>query len=203
MFDFLKTGRNDRMRVVYNGNPSLRNVSLPVLAITDDIRRLAKRMIATMKENDVPGVGLAAPQVGVNSRLIVIDTRPSNSKERRQPGSPGEEMLNPLMPMALVNPEILSSSAECDTTCEGCLSLPGVEGEVTRPSRVLLRATGLDGKEIMVECGGLLARCLQHEIDHLNGILFYDRLSADQQKENEAAMAELARAEAAMAVVKA
>ena len=191
------------MRVVCNGNPALRVKSLPVMSITDEIRELARRMIVTMKENELPGVGLAAPQVGVNKRMIVIDTRPTGRKEKRSEKkkqlSPGEIMLNPLMPLALVNPEILSSSAETETCGEGCLSLPGVEGDVTRPSRVLLRAMLLDGKEVMVECGGLLARCLQHEIDHLDGILFYDRIPKEQQEAANDIMAELAAEEAMLA----
>lgn len=203
MFDFLKIGKPEKMRVVYNGNQALRLTSMPVMEIDKEVRELAARMIVTMKENEIPGVGLAAPQVGINKRLIVIDTRPVNAKERRSKKSPGEELLNPLMPMALINPEILSSSAETSTSPEGCLSLPGVEGDVTRPSRVLLRAKKIDGEEITVECGGLLARCLQHEIDHLNGILFYDRLSAEQRRENDGVMAELAMQEAAaMAMTK-
>ena len=185
------------MRVVCNGNPALRMKSLPVMSITDEIRELARRMIVTMKENELPGVGLAAPQVGINKRMIVIDTRPTGRKEKRSEKkkqlSPGEMMLN------LVNPEILSSSAETETCGEGCLSLPGVEGDVTRPARVLLRAMLLDGKEVMVECGGLLARCLQHEIDHLDGILFYDRIPKEQQEAANDIMAELAAEEAMLA----
>lgn len=203
MFDFIKISRPRRMRVVCNGHPALRMKSLPVMAITDEIRELAQRMIVTMKENEIPGVGLAAPQVGVNKRMIVIDTRPVGRKEKRAEKqkqlSPGEMMLNPLMPLALVNPEILSSSAETETCGEGCLSLPGVEGEVTRPAKVLLRAKLLDGKEVMLECGGLLARCLQHEIDHLDGVLFYDRIPKEQQEAANDVMAELAAQEAMLA----
>ena len=147
------------------------------------MRRLAARMVVTMQENDVVGVGLAAPQVGVNIRLIVVDTCPDeDSPPPAAPLSPGEVSLNPRMPLALVNPEITWASPE--TTCcgEGCLSLPGVQGEVTRSARVRLNATTLDDEVIDVECGGLLARCLQHEIDHLDGVLFIDRASDEEQK---------------------
>jgi len=196
MFDFLKMGRGRRMRVVCNGNAALRDISMPVFDINDDIRQLAERMIVTMKENEVPGVGLAAPQVGVNVRMIVIDTRPMKKDKKKQMElSPGEQLLNPKMPMALINPEILSSSSEMETGCEGCLSLPGVEGDVTRPARVLLSAKTIDGEEIVTECAGLLARCLQHEIDHLNGILFFDRLSNEQKAENQEVMLALAEQE--------
>ncbi len=184
------------MRVVCNGNAALRNVSMPVFEINDEIRMLAERMIVTMKENEIPGVGLAAPQVGVNVRMIVIDTRPTKKdKKKHVVLSPGEQLLNPKMPMALINPEILSSSAETETACEGCLSLPGVEGEVTRPARVLLSAKTIDGEDVLTECGGLLARCLQHEIDHLNGILFFDKLPNEQKAENQEVMLALAEQE--------
>ena len=203
MFDFMNMSKPQRMRVVCNGHPALRKISLPILTITDEIRELARRMIVTMKENEIPGVGLAAPQVGINLRMIVIDTRPVGRKERRSEKqhqlSPGEVMLNPMMPLALVNPEILSKSVETETCGEGCLSLPGVDGDVTRPAKVLLRAKLLDGKEVMVECSGLLARCLQHEIDHLDGILFYDRIPKEQQELANETMANLAAQEAMFA----
>ena len=200
MFDFLKIGRGRRLRVVCNGNAALRNVSMPVFEINDEVRMLAERMIVTMKENEIPGVGLAAPQVGVNVRMIVIDTRPTKKdKKKHVVLSPGEQLLNPKMPMALINPEILSSSAETETACEGCLSLSGVEGDVTRPARVLLSAKTIDGEDVLTECGGLLARCLQHEIDHLNGILFFDRLPNEQKAENQEVMLALAEQEKLLA----
>lgn len=186
------------MRVVCNGHPALRKKSSPVLSVNQEIRDLAERMIVTMKENEIPGVGLAAPQVGINLRMIVIDTRPVKKSERQASLSDGEALLNPLMPLALVNPEILSYSSETNCCAEGCLSLPGVEGEVTRPSRVVLHAFDINDKEIMVECGGLLARCLQHEIDHLDGVLFYDKIPEDQQNENKPIMNKLAKAEKAI-----
>ena len=199
IFDiFTKNAR--KMRIVRNGNQSLRSISMPVGAITDDVKALAQRMTVTMKENDVPGVGLAAPQVGVNLRLIVVDTRPDGKSSRKKPPtSPGEMMLNPLMPVALVNPEIISSSKETECACEGCLSLPGVEGEVTRPKKVLLKAQLISGEQVMLECDGLLARCLQHEIDHLNGILFIDRASEEDRQVAKPIMDEMAKEEARLA----
>ena len=199
IFDiFTKNAR--KMRIVRNGNQSLRSISMPIGAINDEVKSLAQRMTVTMKENDVPGVGLAAPQVGVNLRLIVVDTRPDGKNARKKPPtSPGEMMLNPLMPVALVNPEIISSSKETECACEGCLSLPGVEGEVTRPKKVLLKAQLLTGEQVMLECSGLLARCLQHEIDHLNGILFIDRASEEDRQVAKPIMDEMAKEEAKLA----
>lgn len=183
MLDFLKSMRPRRLRIVRNGHPALRQKSSPVKEVTDEVRRLAACMVVTMLENDIVGVGLAAPQVGVNTRLIVVDTCPDeDSPPPAAPLSPGEISLNPRMPIALVNPEITWTSSETSSCGEGCLSLPGVHGEVTRPDRVRLCATTLDGEAIDVECGGLLARCLQHEIDHLDGILFIDRAPDEQQK---------------------
>ncbi|MDD4097552.1 MAG: peptide deformylase [Lentisphaeria bacterium] len=183
MLDFLKSERPRRLRIVQHGHPALRRKSSPVREVTPEVRQLAARMTVTMQENDVVGVGLAAPQVGVNQRLIVVDTRP-DEEAPPPPGplSPGEALLNPRMPLVLVNPEIVWSSPETACCGEGCLSLPGVHGEVTRPARVRLRAATLDGEDIEVECGGLLARCLQHEIDHLDGVLFIDRSPEEQQK---------------------
>jgi peptide deformylase len=186
-----------RMRVVCNGHPALRKFSLPIVTVTQEVRNLASRMIVTMLENEIVGVGLAAPQVGVNIRLIVINTCTDN--KRCSPTlSPGELLLNPKMPLALVNPELLSVSEETETVEEGCLSLPGVSGHVTRPLRVLLSARTLDGEALQVDCGGLLARCLQHEIDHLDGKLFYDHLDQDEQKAAASVMKSLERREKAL-----
>ena len=198
MFDIFKGIGAKKYRIVFNGNPALRRKSLPVTEITPAIRNMAERMLVTLKESEVPGVGLAAPQVGENVRMIVIDTRPTSKKEARQAMSEGEKMLNPRMPMALVNPEIISYSAEKSVRDEGCLSLPGVGGEVKRSARVTLRALDINGKEIIAECGGLLARCLQHEIDHLDGILFIDRASQQERAEAEEQLALLEMQEHAL-----
>ena len=109
-----------------------------------------------------PGIGLAAPQVGVSERLIVLDV--ADGEERR--------------PMVLVNPEIVWRSGERATAEEGCLSLPGQFADVTRPQAVKVRYLTEHGEERVLEADGLLARCVQHEIDHLDGILFVDHLTA-------------------------
>ena len=94
--------------------------------------------------------------------------------------TPGEILLAPRMPLALVNPAVAEASRETEVASEGCLSVPKIFGDVERPARVLLRATLLDGEKIEVECGGLLGRCIQHEIDHLDGVLFPDRVAKDE-----------------------
>ena len=138
----------------------LRLVSEPVKDITDEIRRLAEDMLDTMY--DAPGVGLAAIQVGVPVRMVTMDV--SKSDDERQP-------------LVLINPEITWSSEEKRAYEEGCLSIPEYYEEVERPDRVRFRYTDLDGESVEQEADSLMATCVQHEIDHLNGVLFIDHLS--------------------------
>ena len=141
-------------------DPRLRLKSAPVDKIDDEVRRLADDMLETMY--DAPGVGLAAIQIGEPRRLVTIDTA-KKDEERR--------------PIVLVNPEIVWASEETSTYEEGCLSIPEYYEEVERPARVKVRYTDLDGKTVEVEAEGLLATVVQHEIDHLDGVLFIDHLS--------------------------
>ena len=148
----------------------LREIAAPVAVVDDSVRQLANEMLGAMRFFN--GIGLAAPQYGKSLRLVVIDVPSGN-----ETGSPGEALLLPKMPLTLINPEIVFSSSECDEKDEGCLSVPGLYAPVCRPSRVVLRSQILDGDFIEIECGGLLGRCIQHELDHLDGKLFTDRLS--------------------------
>jgi peptide deformylase len=138
----------------------LRLVSEPVKEITSEIRRLADDMLETMY--DAPGVGLAAIQIGVPVRMVTMDV--SKSEDEHQP-------------MVLINPEILWASEEKRTYEEGCLSIPEYYEEVERPDRVRFRYMNLQGEIVEQDADGLLATCVQHEIDHLNGVLFIDYLS--------------------------
>ncbi|KFC75573.1 Peptide deformylase [Bosea sp. LC85] len=138
----------------------LRQVSKPVEAVTPEIKALAADMLETMY--DAPGIGLAAIQIGVPLRLLTIDL-----------AKPEEEKA----PMTFINPEITWSSKELNAHEEGCLSIPEYYEEVERPARVKVRYLDLDSKVQEIEADGLLATCLQHEIDHLNGVLFIDHLS--------------------------
>ena len=153
------------------GAPVLRERAQAIPAITSEIRELAADMTRAMRFYD--GVGIAAPQVGVSKRLVVFDVP---FPEERDDLSPGEEALLPLMPLAVVNPEIVAASSALTEHDEGCLSVPGFFAPVVRPERVVLRAMLLDGSVIECECGGLLGRCVQHELDHLDGMLFTDRV---------------------------
>jgi len=169
-----RKSRVEPLRVRTYGDPVLRRKAPPIDQVTQEVRDLAERMIVTMHENEVRGVGLAAPQVGVSIRLITLATHDVDDPILPN-ASPGERMLGPRMPMALVNPEVVKVSSSMEEAVEGCLSIPEVQGGVCRPASVVVKAMTLDGELIQVECGGLLGRCLQHEIDHLDGILFVDR----------------------------
>jgi len=181
---FCNTSNNVLLPLLFCGNPVLRTRARPVERVTAGIRVLADQMIATMVANQ--GVGLAGPQVGSSVRLIAVDTRPRDDANRvTGPESPGDRILEPRMPIVLVNPEITTFSAETGSYVEGCLSVPEISAPVVRPLEVTFRTRTLDGECIQGQCAGLLARCLQHEIDHLNGVLFVDRLTDDAYAEIE------------------
>ncbi len=164
-------------RIVYTvGAPVLRKIAAPVAVVDDNIRKLASDMIDAMGYFN--GIGLAAPQYGESLRLVVIDV-PQESNT----GSPGEALLLPKMPLVLVNPEIVMSSEKSASREEGCLSVPGLYAPVCRPERVVLRTQIMDGDFIEIECGGLLGRCIQHELDHLDGKLFTDRVEPDTARQ--------------------
>ncbi len=141
-------------------DPRLKLVSEPVGPITDEIRTLVADMFETMY--DAPGVGLAAIQVGVAKRVVTIDT--SKEEGVREP-------------RVFIDPEIVWASEEKRVYDEGCLSIPEYYSEVERPDRVRVKFRDLEGQEREIEADGLLATCIQHEIDHLDGVLFIDHLS--------------------------
>ncbi len=143
------------------GAPVLRKRAAPVDEITDDVRALVRDLFDTMYAAE--GVGLAAPQVGVSQRVMVVDASSQESGEGRY---------------ALVNPEVARASRATGKEVEGCLSIPGIEDSVERPLEVEVSALDADGNDVTIEAAGILARALQHEIDHLDGVLFIDRVSA-------------------------
>ncbi len=147
----------------YLGDPILRTKAAPVETLSDDVRSLIADMFETMYAED--GVGLAAPQVGVGQRIIVVD--------------PHDDAVEPF---ALVNPEVMAVSEELDRAEEGCLSLPGLKEIVERPVRVTVTGLDIDGQPVTLEAEDLLARILQHEVDHVDGILFIDRVSPLKRK---------------------
>jgi len=141
-------------------DPILRQVSRPIETIDGEVKKLADDMLETMY--DAPGIGLAAIQIGVARRMLVLDV----SKD-------GEDKK----PLVFINPEIVSSSDARSVYEEGCLSIPDYYAEVERPASITVRHLDREGKEQVTEAEGLLATCLQHEIDHLNGVLFIDHIS--------------------------
>jgi peptide deformylase len=149
------------LQILQAPHPALRRVARPVPAVTDEVRRLMDDMLETMYR--APGIGLAAPQIDVDSRIIVIDLAKEETART---------------PLRIVNPEIVWRSGEVVTMEEGCLSLPDQFAEIRRPAAVRVRFLDGAGDAQEVAAEGMLARCLQHEIDHLDGILFVDHLSA-------------------------
>ena len=151
--------------IIFEDNPILRRPSLPVTQISNDILTLIDNMFDTLGEAN--GVGLAAPQVGENVRVIIVDTQQKKSK-----------------PFALINPEIIHAEGE-QVYEEGCLSCPGLSGNVKRAAKITVLGLTPQGKEIKIDAEKLLAVILQHEIDHLDGILFIDRLDEEEKKKVE------------------
>jgi len=146
------------MPILHHPDPRLRIKARPVVDFGPSLQKLVDDMFETMY--DAPGVGLAATQVGVDLRLAVMDA--------------GEETREPVV---MINPEILGYSEETVTTEEGCLSIPELYYEVARPAEVTVRYTDLDGKEVERHASDRLAICIQHELDHLDGVLYIDYLS--------------------------
>jgi peptide deformylase len=162
-------------KIVRYPEPVLRAKCRPVTAVTPEIRALAADMLETMREAD--GVGLAAPQVAVDVQLAVIDVshNPDCITFMKINGEKVDMVQH--MPIVLTNPQLELGSAKVIGE-EGCLSFPRLRGEIRRSGQIKVTYTDLDGKLVTVETDGLLARAFQHEIDHLNGILFIDRLNA-------------------------
>jgi peptide deformylase len=151
---------NEILPILITPHPSLRRRARTVGPGDDaTVRALVPRMLATMY--DAPGIGLAAPQVNVDLRLVVVDLMPNDTPN----------------PLTLINPQIVSASQERAIREEGCLSVPGQYADVSRPAQVKLRYHDIEGVRHEIEAEGLLAACLQHELDHLDGVLFVDYLT--------------------------
>jgi peptide deformylase len=169
-----------RILTVDGDMATLKQVSKPVAGVDDDLRALMDDMLETMY--DAPGIGLAAIQVGVPKRVIVMDIARGGDAPRE--------------PRYFVNPEILWASEETAPYEEGCLSVPDIYDEVERPARVRLRYLNYQGEAVEEEADGLYATCIQHEIDHLDGVLFLDHLSRLKRNRAIAKVRKAARVEA-------
>ncbi len=159
-----------KLELAYYGNPFLRKKCKPVEEINDEVRELVENMVETLIENN--GIGLAAPQVKRDLRLFITAVPhelPDGNWEQ------GELLV-------FINPEIISYSEETDDRQEGCLSIPKLYGTVNRPVSIVIRATDINGKEFEREFEGLQARCCLHENDHINGVLYIDRMKGKERK---------------------
>ena len=156
--------KNPPLKIYMLGQETLRTPANRIVKVDDSVRKLAKDMLITMYS--AKGIGLAAPQVGVQKRILVIDLN------FEDPDAP---------PNVFINPEIISSSASLDTYEEGCLSIPGVYLNVLRPSSIKLSYRDEMGRPKKMNADGLMARCIQHEIDHLNGVLFVDKVTDEDE----------------------
>ena len=161
--------------IVIYGDPVLRTKGKPVTEINDEVRQLAADMLDTMHAAN--GVGLAAQQVGVATQLTVIDVSDAASRPSRMWVNGQEVQPNDYMPLYLVNPQV-EASREIEAGPEGCLSFPDITADISRAAHVRVRALDLNGAPVEFEAEGLLARAVQHEVDHLNGILFIDRMNS-------------------------
>jgi peptide deformylase len=163
------------LEIVKYGDPVLRAKGAPVGEVTAEIKKLAEQMIETMRHAN--GVGLAAQQIGKPLQLAVIDVGPVDDRPSAMFIDGKPVTIQDHMPLVLINPE-LTLGKDKETGTEGCLSFPEITAEITRSSGVRCKARLLDGKEIEFDASGLLARALQHEVDHLHGVLFIDRMNS-------------------------
>src|SRR5664280_598778 len=176
------------LEIVKYGQPVLRKKGERIESVTPEIKKLIADMFATMAANR--GVGLAAQQVGVAKQLTVIDVReitdrPSTLELKGQPAD-----VNEFMPLVLINP-VVTPVGEPVTGGEGCLSFPEIFAEISRPESVNVKALDAKGRPVEFRCGGLLARAVQHEADHLNGLLFIDRMDKKTKAELQPELDEL------------
>lgn len=163
------------MKILTFPDPKLREISQPVKSFGPEIKELVENMLETMY--DANGIGLAAPQVGELLRIVVIDTRPKDEEGRRYKYDEMTEMESAIpQPLVLINPEIVKGEGKT-TFDEGCLSIPGYYETVERFNYIEMKAFDVNGKEHIYKTDGLLAICMQHELDHLEGTLFVDHLS--------------------------
>jgi peptide deformylase len=165
-------------KITLFGEPVLRQRGQPVGELTDDTRLLVADMLATMR--DAQGIGLAAQQIGVALQLAVVDLSVVNDPERPSTLEIDgvTQPLNEFMPLVLIDAKVEPLGTEQATATEGCLSFPEITGDIKRPERVRVTTRNLNGQTLTFEATGLLSRAIQHEHDHLQGVLFIDRMSS-------------------------
>jgi peptide deformylase len=173
------------LRLRIHPDPALRVRCRPVGGLVAPLAAVAARLIEIM--NEQRGIGLAAPQAGLDFRLFVCDV-PADDEDASGAATPPVGGLGTLV---CIDPVLTDPSPERSPFDEGCLSIPGVRGDVVRPEQVTLTATGLDGQRFTIRAGGLLARCVQHECDHLDGVLIIDRMTQMSRLKNRRRLREL------------
>jgi peptide deformylase len=182
------------LRVTHYGEPILRETGAPVTNFDADLKALADAMLETMYDAD--GIGLAAQQIGEALQICVLDVRPPESANIQFDYQyDGKAIpLDFFMPLALINPQVEITDERAEVYEEGCLSFPAVNGRVTRPAGVRCSFQDLQGETHVIEANGLLGRCILHEVDHLNGVLFTDRMDKSDLRKNETRIKQLKRA---------
>jgi len=167
------------LEIVQYGNPILRKAGRKITSLTPEIKTMVENMLETMRH--AHGIGLAAQQIGKDLQLAVIEIPPDIERPSKMWMDDKEVNLQDYMPLVLINPKItLTKKKVLDH--EGCLSFPGLSADVSRGYRVSVMTTNLEGKTWTFDAGGLLGRAVQHEVDHLNGILFIDRLNKQERE---------------------
>ena len=181
--EMLNIGKKKILTVRTLGDNVLHAKAKLVTRVDDEIREFGKKLIETMYAKD--GIGLAATQVGVLLRIVALHVDPPTDKAGNviMPLSPGETELCSRMPLVLINPEIVSFSRTLETREEGCLSIPKIYSPVERTVSVIIKDQLLDGQPVLLDCGGLLARALQHELDHLDGVVYVQRVKSPDFEE--------------------
>lgn len=181
------------LHVIHHPDPVLRVKSAPIGEITDEVRAVARRMIELMAYEE--GIGLAAPQVGLSWRLFVAHVPEDAEEGRSANATPPTPLTATLAPVVYINPELSGFEGAAEPFAEGCLSLPDIRGSVLRPPTVSITATDLNGARFNQRATGLLARCWQHEVDHLDGILIIDRMIQPDRLKNRAKLRAMERGE--------
>lgn len=178
------------LKIVHYNQPVLRKKGVKVVTFNEQLAKLADDMVETMHE--AGGIGLAAQQVGKAIQLCVVDVRESQ-RDFTWELDGAKTPLELFMPMAMVNPEITKLPSPDEILEEGCLSFPEIRGDVKRPDAITAKFQDLSGTAHILTCTGILARCVQHEVDHLNGVLFIDRMEKRVRSSLDRAVKELAK----------
>ncbi|MEZ5276733.1 MAG: peptide deformylase [Opitutaceae bacterium] len=163
-----------QLEIVHYGNPILRKKGEPVVSFDQALSKLGADMVETM--HSAEGIGLAAQQVGLALQFCVVDLRGGDWTFDFELNGSVNPPLDLIMPLYVANPMVTARTEPVTTASEGCLSFPEIHGDIDRPDFIEVRYKDLEGRDNLLTCNGMLSRCIQHEVDHLNGVLFIDRM---------------------------